>query len=271
MSTVTCRLCGNVFTRPPRAYRQEFCPGTCERQAVRLRQQTTRGRCAEGDCTRSAAYGRRICEAHRSARRFSRPCDRCGRRTQRNDSAHCKICKAILQAVGASCKVSFATCRVCKTLYAKRPNRRHCPIPLTRNGKRTEYVRVVERDVPCRRCGKLVVARYARKLCADCLAASERSTRRHARHVRRLRRKGAAVGERIDLKQLRQRDGDRCHLCKRKVNARVHYNHNDYPSVDHLIPLSVGGSHAWQNVALAHRGCNSKRKTSGPAQLRLIA
>lgn len=32
---------------------------------------------------------------------------------------------------------------------------------------------------------------------------------------------------------------------------------NRYPSIDHIIPISKGGSHTWDNVQLAHRQCNS--------------
>lgn len=39
---------------------------------------------------------------------------------------------------------------------------------------------------------------------------------------------------------------------------------DNYPSIDHIIPLSKGGSHTWANVQLAHRICNSHKynKTS---------
>jgi 5-methylcytosine-specific restriction endonuclease McrA len=30
-----------------------------------------------------------------------------------------------------------------------------------------------------------------------------------------------------------------------------------YPSIDHIIPLSKGGTQSWENVKLAHRHCNS--------------
>ena len=32
---------------------------------------------------------------------------------------------------------------------------------------------------------------------------------------------------------------------------------NSYPSIDHIIPVSRGGTHTWDNVQLAHRYCNS--------------
>jgi 5-methylcytosine-specific restriction endonuclease McrA len=32
---------------------------------------------------------------------------------------------------------------------------------------------------------------------------------------------------------------------------------NHYPSIDHIVPISKGGSHTWDNVQLAHKQCNS--------------
>ena len=38
-----------------------------------------------------------------------------------------------------------------------------------------------------------------------------------------------------------------------------------YPTVDHIVPLSKGGTHTWNNVQLAHMACNSGKcdKTRG--------
>ena len=32
-----------------------------------------------------------------------------------------------------------------------------------------------------------------------------------------------------------------------------------YPTIDHVVPLSKGGLHAWSNVRLACKDCNSKK------------
>jgi 5-methylcytosine-specific restriction endonuclease McrA len=42
-------------------------------------------------------------------------------------------------------------------------------------------------------------------------------------------------------------------------------------TLDHLIPLSKGGNHTSDNLALAHGRCNSRRGAGRiPAQLRLL-
>lgn len=46
--------------------------------------------------------------------------------------------------------------------------------------------------------------------------------------------------------------------CDRDEN-NVQYTHKMYPSVDHIVPLVKGGTHTWDNVQLAHVGCNSRK------------
>lgn len=69
----------------------------------------------------------------------------------------------------------------------------------------------------------------------------------------------------ISLARLIKRDDNRCHICGEICNTDDYIitdegyflAGNDYPSIDHVQPLSKGGMHAWDNVRLAHRRCNS--------------
>lgn len=69
----------------------------------------------------------------------------------------------------------------------------------------------------------------------------------------------------IALDKLYERDGGICWLCGcscdwsdcTTTNAGVFIAGNNYPSKDHVIPLAKGGLHAWSNIRLAHRRCNS--------------
>ena len=74
----------------------------------------------------------------------------------------------------------------------------------------------------------------------------------------------ASSGEIFGLDDIFERDGGVCHLCHKKVPRKR-------ASMDHIIPLSLGGEHSLRNVALAHRSCNSA-KNNRPVgeQLRLI-
>lgn len=66
--------------------------------------------------------------------------------------------------------------------------------------------------------------------------------------------------ETITLKALRARDKDICQICGEPVNDKdIKDGHirKRYPTLDHIIPLSKGGSHTWDNIQLAHMGCNA--------------
>lgn len=60
------------------------------------------------------------------------------------------------------------------------------------------------------------------------------------------------------------RDRSRCGICGKKVSPQE-------MSIDHIIPLSAGGTHAAINLQVAHKRCNSRRGAGRiPAQMRLF-
>lgn len=65
--------------------------------------------------------------------------------------------------------------------------------------------------------------------------------------------------ELITLLDLGERDGWTCHLCGEPVKRPPWSSELDDATIDHLIPVSKGGSHTWANVALAHFMCNTLR------------
>jgi 5-methylcytosine-specific restriction endonuclease McrA len=73
-----------------------------------------------------------------------------------------------------------------------------------------------------------------------------------------------AEAEAIDRNEIFNRDGGKCHICGKRVAPESFH-------LDHLIPLSRGGSHTRANIALAHPVCNRRRGPGHlPAQLRLV-
>ena len=48
-----------------------------------------------------------------------------------------------------------------------------------------------------------------------------------------------------------------CQLCDEPIPDREFDKHDpEMPSIDHIIPISRGGSHALDNLQLAHYFCN---------------
>jgi 5-methylcytosine-specific restriction endonuclease McrA len=77
--------------------------------------------------------------------------------------------------------------------------------------------------------------------------------------------------ESIAPAEIFERDGWRCQLCGERVQKTKKYPDIMSPSLDHIVPLSLGGHHVRANVQLAHLFCNiSKRERAKGEQLRLI-
>lgn len=118
---------------------------------------------------------------------------------------------------------------------------------------------------PCHRCGGPKRRVRGVKLCNDCAAEGKRSTNRR----KNARRRNVRKFEFYTLTEIAVRDSGRCHLCRRKVDMSLSGMAKWGPTIDHIIPVSAGGTDAVDNVALAHRHCNCCRQDTGPAQLRL--
>lgn len=100
--------------------------------------------------------------------------------------------------------------------------------------------------------------------CPDC---SMKAIRRGGKARRRKRERSLTYSP-IPLTKLIERDGGVCQLCGEPIdmsdgwydaNGWFHVGCN-YPTVDHIIPLAKGGDNTWENVQLAHLGCNSAKR-----------
>ena len=65
--------------------------------------------------------------------------------------------------------------------------------------------------------------------------------------------------EEVDPLMIAKRDKYKCHICRKRVNMDLDIQHNYSPTMDHLIPISLGGDHTYANIRLAHRICNSRK------------
>lgn len=81
---------------------------------------------------------------------------------------------------------------------------------------------------------------------------------------RRRKRRAITRGidaEYIDCTTVYRRDHNICQLCGKKVDMKLKYPHKLSASIDHVIPLSKGGTHRYANVQLAHFRCNTLKET----------
>ena len=120
----------------------------------------------------------------------------------------------------------------------------------------------------CRYCGTPFMTQYKKSkvfCCEECAQKQEHyllkiaDKRRHGK-ITALDR----LDKDITLPFLFKRDKGVCKIC----GGLCDYNDyeikdgtiivgNNYPSIDHIKPISKGGSHTWDNVQLSHKLCNS--------------
>lgn len=171
-------------------------------------------------------------------------------------------------------------CAVCACPFVSRqPNAIVCPQVECKKEharrKSREYSAklkpVVQRA--CKHCGMGFTPAYGDARRAFC---SKRCGKKFARrgiskcHTARARRFGVPRCYSIKPEAVFARDGWRCQLCGCATPERLRGTYNDRaPELDHIIPLSKGGGHTWDNVQCACRACNGAKGNNVQGQLRI--
>lgn len=107
----------------------------------------------------------------------------------------------------------------------------------------------------CPVCGCLFIGgiKYCSSECSE-------GAKKHYQNMKKRRRAKQAwtdESKTITLEKLYERDGGTCWLCGKQCDYSAETNDNNYPSIDHVIPIAHGGKDEWKNIRLAHRGCNT--------------
>lgn len=110
------------------------------------------------------------------------------------------------------------------------------------------------RDAPPGKCARCLRTRriQARGLCSTCYSYY------HREHYGRKpgKKHGLTWDERLDVYI---EDGWTCQICAEPVDFTADHNSDLYPSIDHIVPQSKGGTDVRTNLRTAHRLCNATR------------
>lgn len=154
----------------------------------------------------------------------------------------CVVCSNVVSGQGFTCSTE---CR-------KQRNR-----VATSTAYRARHPIVVR---TCDNCGTLCESakKKRRVFCSpECL---RRFCKRVEKAKRRARLRGAP-SERIDPIKVFERDGWRCVYCGCATPKELRGQAVDAaPEMDHIVPLSRGGSHTWANVTCSCRKCNNRKR-----------
>ncbi len=143
--------------------------------------------------------------------------------------------------------------------------------------RRKEYWETREPKKPfeCKECGKIVIPKYEnsnskrKDFCSDKCMNKYGNRNRHL--IERVRKHNNYY-ESVNPLKVFMRDGWRCQLCGKQLKKKDRGKIIDKaPELDHIIPLSKGGSHSYQNTQCACRKCNGEKNNNEIGQLRLFA
>ena len=109
----------------------------------------------------------------------------------------------------------------------------------------------------CRFCSAAFESRQWQLYCTKGCARRAQVQRKH------MRRRGLRGVDPISIREVWHRDHGICGLCLRRVVPDFGRSgplpRRAWPTLDHIVPISLGGVHTLANVQLAHYGCNSSK------------
>jgi HNH endonuclease len=147
-----------------------------------------------------------------------------------------------------------AMCNSCGLWFRRQPDSHRTSCQLCRRGEPVKHglaSTYTNRGCRCQECTTAVTQErllYKRKQVAagKPLDVNHRARARHY----------GVENEYINKREVFERDGWICGLCHEPVDREAPWPAWESPSLDHIVPLAVGGPHVSANVQCTHLGCN---------------
>ncbi len=170
----------------------------------------------------------------------------------------------------------LSECPNCGRIFSGRLKNSYCSDDCRKEkARKNDYLNAKRKKVIstyiCSQCGAITETRYGVKRRNFCSYECGLKFSRKIEKAKRRARLTGCICERVDPIAVFNRDRWRCQLCKKKLKP---FNRGTYkdsaPELDHIIPLSRGGDHSYQNTQCVCRKCNAKKSSKEIGQLRLF-
>lgn len=253
-----------------KGYAQMICKGICpqtDRRPTHYRNQYTRTEPGQSAMKHIEACGFEYVDGYTNCDGFV--------------NIRCKTCGSILRKSMVGIRHGKMTvCDVCERnaaeerekLKAEERERRDEEKRKARTIIKYEQISFIPRKCKC--CGQVFIdAKQATSRGANRVYCSMQCARRinnkkgKDKRLRKIR--SSVIDKDITIEKLYERDNGKCYLCgctcdwnDREIRGDAFIAGDKYPSIDHVVPLSKGGLHAWDNVRLACRKCNYEKRDS---------
>lgn len=148
------------------------------------------------------------------------------------------------------------TCVICDKVFKHpRIGKLTCSNTCARRLAKGRGKRKESRSGTCVMCGASFITIDDKKITCSDYCRHQRNTVIRNERIRHLKEINQ-LDETVTLKNVYKKFNGVCQGCGKLLEFGNNWLSNDYPSVDHVIPLSKGGTHEWSNVQLLCRRCN---------------
>jgi hypothetical protein len=207
----------------------------------------------------------------------SKPCaDKASAENRKSEIsiAHCEYCGKPLnkyqskygqKTCGKKCsglskrtlKGTTRVCVVCGDQYEPhRKDQACCSLVCSKKHSHKALVENNKKISICQMCGESFEVFFSGciepKYCESCRRAVDRDRCRGRRAV-------TSVDYVINENDVYEKYNWTCAICGEKIDPDIKWPSPQSKSIDHIIPVSKGGSHTFNNLQLAHLGCNSTK------------
>ncbi len=262
---ISCKHCGKEFMRSKFAKRHQFCSDLC----------ATKERCGKHICQYCGD------EYYPKAPDRTKFCSRkCFQLNKKEKTGFLQLAhdypSYILNGHGRikrhiKLKTDISYCSNCSAVIRFRSQ--HCTNCRKEVGWISSYKRRfgnIYGTRKCKQCGKDFEKEFRNKRSVFCSTeCSDKYSRREQRkkpeyrakhgiqkRARKNKIKITAIDGTITVDYLGNRDGWKCGLCRKNLSKKYKNPHPLSITIDHIIPLSMGGQHTKANTQLAHNRCN---------------
>lgn len=208
---------------------------------------------------------------------MNKDCEWCGNELLNTKSPRRRFCNDICRARARvnraeTTGTNLVTCQTCsKEFRTYRDNKtfcsEECRMNCKSNGRNKPNIVKISLINNCDECGnEYETSSKSQRFCSYKCKTKNRNKLNELQ-----RRKYYIEGDNtISLSKLIDKENNLCYICGAECNSNDLVTDdkgtvicgNEYPSIEHVIPLSKGGKHEWNNVKLAHRVCNIKKSNN---------